>query len=117
MHVQNKNGLLPGQEQEHVAGPGRPSDPGTFGTHDSPHGRDPLAIKQIRKTFGTDKSPLQVNFKGGSPLSTESKEITQLISSMQNSKKSAGIIQETMASDKKKDDKGTLLDETQLIDE
>jgi hypothetical protein len=36
---------------------------------------------------------------------------------MQNSKKSAGIIQETMASDKKKDDKGTLLDETQLIDE
>ncbi len=117
MHVANKDGLLPGEEQEHVAGPGRPSDPGTFGTQDSPHGRDPLAIKQLTKSLGTDKSPLQVKFRGGSPLSTENKEINSLINSLKSSSKSPKIIQETLGKEKKKDDSGTLLDESQLIDE
>ena len=117
MHVANKGELLPGQEQEHVAGPGRPSDPGTFGTHDSPHGRDPLAIKQLGKSLETDKSPLQHNFKGGSPLSTESKEINSLINSLQTVKKTPKIIQETMTTTQKKDDSGTMLDESQLIQE
>jgi hypothetical protein len=117
MHVTNKGGLLPGQEQEHVAGPGRPSDPGTFGTHDSPHGRDPLAIKQLGKTFSSDQSPLQHKYKGGSPLSTENKHITQLINSLQSIKKSPKIIQETLSTKQKDDDKGTMLDESQLIAE
>jgi hypothetical protein len=116
MHVANKGELLPGQEQEHVAGPGRPSDPGTFGTHDSPHGRDPLAIKQLGKSLGADKSPLQVNFRGNNPLSTESKEISQLINSMQSLKKSPKVIQETLSKDTKSDDTGTMLDESQLIE-
>ena len=117
MHVANKGELLPGQEQEHIAGPGRPSDPGTFGTHDSPHGRDPLAIKQLGKSLGTDKSPLQHKYKGGSPLSTESREMTQFIDSLSTLKKSSKIIQETLTNDKKNNDSGTMLDESQLIDE
>ena len=117
MHVANKGGLLPGEEQEHVAGPGRPSDPGTFGTHDSPHGRDPLAIKQLSKTFKADKSPLQVNFRGNNPLSTENKEINSLINSLQNTQKTPKIIQETLSKEEKNTDNGTMLDESQLIDE
>jgi hypothetical protein len=115
MHTANRGELLPGQEQEHVAGPGRPSDPGTFGTHASPHGRDPLAIKQLGKTFSSDKSPLQHNFKGGSPLSTENKDISRLIQSLKLTKKSPEIIQETLSKKKKSDDSGTMLDESQLI--
>jgi hypothetical protein len=115
MHTANRGELLPGQEQEHVAGPGRPADPGTFGTHSSPHGRDPLAIKQLGKTFSSDKSPLQPKFKGGNPLSTENKEINNLLNSLNSVKKSPKVIQETLSTDKKDTDKGTLLDENQLI--
>mgnify|MGYP003314700647 CR=1 FL=1 len=35
MHVANKGGLLPGQEQEHVAGPGRPQGPINGKSHNS----------------------------------------------------------------------------------
>ena len=115
MHVATNGELLPGQEQEHVGGTGRPSDPGTFGTHDSPHGRDPLAIKQLGNTFSTDKSPLQHKYKGGSPLSTENKEINSLINSMKLKQKTSAIIQETLSKKKESEDNGTMLDESQLI--
>ena len=117
MHVQNKNGLLPGQEQEHVAGPGRPEEPGTAGTHDSPDGRDPLAIKQLGKTFSSDQNPLQHKFKGGSPLSTENREINALVNALSSVKKSSKIIQESLSENTKNDDNGTMLDESQLLEE
>ena len=106
MHVANKDGLLPGQEQEHVAGPGRPAGPTTGKSHASPFGRDPLAIKQLGQTFTTDKSPLQQKYRGGSPLSTEAKEI-------QNSK----IIKQTMITEVENKDDGTMLDENQLLED
>ena len=115
MHVANKGELLPGQEQEHIAGPGRPSDPGTFGTHDSPHGRAPLAIKQLGKSLGTDKSPLQHKYRGGSPLSTESTEAAAIIQQLEKIKKTPKIIQESLSEKKEDPDKGTLLDEKNLI--
>ena len=117
MHTANRGDLLPGMEQEHKGGTGRPEEPGTWGTHDSPHGRDPLAIKQLSKSFATDKNPLQHKYKGGSPLSTESKEIVSLLKSLKSPKKTPDIIQESMATETKKDDKGTMLDESQLIDD
>jgi hypothetical protein len=117
MHVANKEGLLPGQEQEHVAGPGRPKGPTTGRSHQSPFGRDPLAAKEIGKTFSTDKSPLQPKFRGGTPLSTESKEIQSLVSSLETRSKSPKIIQETMSKTKENNDKGTMLDEDQLFEE
>ena len=113
MHVANKGGLLPGQEQEHVAGPGRPKDNNTWGTHASPHGRDPLAIKALGNSLSADKSPLQHNYRGGSPLSTENIEINSLISSMKTSK----VIKQTLLKESEKVDSGTLLDESQLIEE
>jgi len=117
MHVANKGGLLPGQEQEHVAGPGRPAGPTTGKSHDSQFGRDPLAAKSIGQTFSSDQSPLQHKFKGGSPLSTENIEINHLIDSMKTLNKSTKVIQQTMINEKKDDDQGTMLDESQLIEE
>jgi len=113
MHVANKGGLLPGQEQEHVAGPGRPKDNNTWGTHDSPHGRDPLAIKSLGNSLSTDKSPLQHQYRGSSPLSTENIQINSLINSM----KSSNIIKQTLLSEKQDKDTGTMLDESQLIED
>jgi hypothetical protein len=117
MHVANKGGLLPGQEQEHVAGPGRPAGPTTGKSHDSPFGRDPLAAKSISQTFSGDKTPLQHKYKTGTPLSTENIEINNLIGSLKSSRKSSKIIQQTMITEKKNDDQGTMLDESQLIEE
>ena len=117
MHVANKGELLPGMEQEHVAGPGRPKGPTTGKSHKSPFGRDPIGAKQLGKTFKTDQSPLQHKFRGGGPLSTESKEVTQLINSLKTNRKSPKIIQETMSEKSKDTDKGTMLDESQLIQE
>ena len=114
MHVANKDGLLPGQEQEHVAGPGRPAGPTTGKSHASPFGRDPLAIKQLGQTFTTDKSPLQQKYRGGSPLSTEAKEIQNLIGTM---KKSSKIIKQTMITEVENKDDGTMLDENQLLED
>ena len=113
MHVANNDGLLPGQEQEHVAGTGRPPEHQSWGTHDSPHGRDPLAIKALGKSLSTDKSPLQHNYRGGSPLSTENIQINSLINSM----KSSNIIKQTLLNEKRDKDFGTMLDESQLIEE
>tara|TARA_R100001443_G_scaffold74150_1_gene81958 strand:- start:3607 stop:4101 length:495 start_codon:yes stop_codon:yes gene_type:complete len=116
MHVANKGELLPGQEQEHVAGTGRPKEPGTWGTHDSPHGRDPLAIKQISKSIETDKSPLQHNFRGG-PFNLESLD-KALMQSLANSKtKSKEILKESLQKTDEDKDKGTILDESQLLDD
>ena len=117
MHVANKGGLLPGQEQEHVAGPGRPKGPTTGKSHKSPFGRDPLAIKSIGQTFSNDASPLQHKFKGGSALSTENVEINNLIDSLKTSSKSSKVIKQTMLNEKKDNDQGTMLDEDQLIQE
>ena len=114
MHVANKGGLLPGQEQEHVAGPGRPQGPINGKSHNSTFGRDPLAAKDIGKTFATDASPIQHKYKGGSPLSTENLEVSNLIASMKNKSK---VIQQTMLNEDKTDDNGTMLDENQLLEE
>ena len=113
MHVADKGGLLPGQEQEHVAGPGRPEKHQSWGTHNSPHGRDPLAIKSLGTSLATDKSPLQHQYRGGSPLSTENIQINSLINSMKSSK----IIKQTLLKETQETDSGTLLDESQLIED
>mgnify|MGYP003629612187 FL=1 len=117
MHVANNDGLLPGQEQEHVAGTGRPSGPINGKSHNSTFGRDPLAIKSLGQTYNTDKSPLQHKYKGGSPLSTENVEINNLIGSMKASFKSPKILQQTLMKEEKDEDNGTMLDESQLLEE
>ena len=117
MHVATNDGLAPGQEQEHVAGPGRPNGPINGKSHNSTFGRDPLAIKSLGNAFDTDKSPLQHKYKGGSPLSTENVEINNLIGAMKASRKTPEILQQTMLNEDKIDDNGTMLDESQLLEE
>jgi len=118
MHVSNRNGeLLPGQEQKHVAGPGRPKEPGTWGSHDSPHGRDPIGIKSLDTSFNTDKSPLQHNYRNSSPLSIESKNVEALLGSLKLAFKTPDMLHESLNNKDNKSDSGTILDETQLIEE
>jgi len=118
MHVSNRNGeLLPGQEQKHVAGPGRPKEPGTWGSHDSPHGRDPIGIKSLDTSFNTDKSPLQHNYRNSSPLSIESKNVEALLGSLKSAFKTPDMLHESLNNKDNKSDSGTILDETQLIEE
>ena len=118
MHVANKGGeLLPGQEQEHVAGPGRPKEPGTWGKETSPNGKDPLAIKQLGKTFRTDPSPLQPQYRGGSPLSMENVNTKAFIQSLKSNVKTSAILQETLNAKETDKDSGTMLDESQLLDD
>jgi hypothetical protein len=118
MHVSTKfDGLAPGMEQEHVAGPGRPKDVSTWGKHSSPHGRDPLGAKEMSKTFSTDKSPLQHNFKNGSPLSTESIESKAIIDTLKSKFKSPKILKQSLNESINDTDAGTMLDERQLLDQ
>jgi hypothetical protein len=117
MHVATKGELLPGMEQEHVAGPGRPKDTSTWGKHSSPHGRDPLGAKDLSSTFnGSPKTdPLQHTFRKSSALSIESTESKALIKSLSNNFKSSSIIQESLDKKSVDPDAGTLLDESQLL--
>ena len=120
MHVATKNDNLPGMEQEHVAGPGRPKDSKTWGTHDSPHGRDPLGAKSLAGSFNTDSSPLQHNYRKSGPLSTENTSFVEMLrqSTLNSNTKSPSIIQESIKeTDKSSSDSGTMLDESQLLDE
>ena len=81
----------------------------------SPHGRDPLGSKALSGTFNTDKSPLQAQTRKSSPLSVENK---QLVNTIQTSLKTRKIIRESISQsiDLSNDD-GTMLDESQLLDE
>lgn len=118
MHVSTKfDGLAPGVEQEHVAGPGRPKDASTWGKHSSPHGRDPLGAKEMTKSLGIDKSPLQHNFKNGSPLSIEHVESKAIIDSMKSKFKSPKVLKQSLNEEIKDIDAGTMLDERQLLDQ
>jgi hypothetical protein len=111
MHVATKGGLLPGQEQEHVAGPGRPEQIGVFSSQNSISGTDPLGGKNLSSTFTQDKNPLKHTFKKDNPLSME---VKTFINSLKNKK----ILQESLDAGKNNDnDNGTLLDENQLLED
>ena len=116
MHTATSGELLPGQEQEHVGGSGRPKGPITGKSHKSALGRDPLGIKQISKAFDTDKSPLQHNFRNG-PFSMETIDKGLMQSLMNSRTKSQQILKESLQKSTEDKDKGTILDESQLLDD
>lgn len=116
MHVATKNGgLLPGMEQEHVAGPGRPKDIDSWGKHRSPFTRDPIAAKELTKTFSADQSPLSSKLRGGSVMSMENKETRHLVNTMINKMKTPSVILESLSTSQKDTDIGTMLDESQIL--
>jgi hypothetical protein len=92
-------------------------EPGTWGKETSPNGKDPLAIKQLGKTFQTDPSPLQPQYRGGSPLSMENVNTKAFIQSLKSNIKTSAILQETLNAKETDKDSGTMLDESQLLDD
>ena len=117
MHVSNKNGLLPGMEQEYVAGPGRPKQPGVFSSQNSVNGRDPLGSKNLSSTFTQDKNPIQHTYRKTNPLSMEVKTFIDGLNN-NSSLKSKNILKESLDKNtKSNDDAGTLLDESQLLED
>ena len=114
MHVANRGELLPGQEQEHVAGPGAPKQAKT-NLDAAAAGRDPIGAKNLASTFTTDKSPLQHNFRKTNPLRLEEQSFIDTLGN--SSIKNRSILKESLeGKEQKVDDTGTLLDESQLLD-
>jgi hypothetical protein len=103
-------------------GAGRPPEHGsTYGTDDSPFGRDPIGKKDISKSMSLDKK-ISHNYKGGSPLALEgqelSKEMEKMIQSMSGIKvKTKSIISESLKKREDKKDESSLLDENVLLEE
>ena len=118
MHTATGNDI-PGQQDEGadnpVAGPGRPKKFGAFGRANSVYGRDPVGSKMQDKALTTDKSPLQHKYRGGGPLSTEAKIKQKLIDQLQKTQKTSKILKESLSNKKEDPDKGTMLDEQNLI--
>ena len=72
--------------------------------------------KQISKAFDTDKSPLQHNFRNG-PFSMETIDKGLMQSLMNSRTKSQQILKESLQKSTEDKDKGTILDESQLLDD
>ena len=115
MHMQG-NLDIPGAQDEGadnpVAGPGRPKKYGSWNRANSDYGRDALGDKSIDNAFATDKSPLQHKYRGGSPLSTEALALASFLS---KKTKPSSILHESLLTVQKDLDKGTILDESILI--
>ena len=110
MHIANK--LYDPRTKENVAGPGRPKESGTMGKHKDDFGRDPIAAKELTSTFKADVSADAPKYRGGSPLSIESKERKSFIASLGGIKNKA--ITTSLLKEDVDLDKGTFLDETKL---
>ena len=117
MHVATKGELLPGQEQEHVGGTGRPPESHTWGTHKSDFTRDPLSIKDLSNTFKTSSNQLTTKSRKDT-LSFESKHDVNVanIIDLMPGHKTKQIIKETMTTGTADSESG-LLDENQLLDD
>lgn len=98
-------------------GAGRPAKNLDYGTDNSPFGRDPIGRKDVGNTLKVNNSP-KANYKGGTPLSLENKDIEKLIGSMSGIKiKTKRIISESLKPVTVKENEPNLLDENNLLDE
>ena len=98
-------------------GAGRPAKNLSYGTDDSPFGRDPIGKKDVSNTLKVNNSP-KANHKGNSPLSLENRDIGKLIDSMSGIKiKTKKIISESLKPSIKEEIESNLLNENNLLDE
>jgi hypothetical protein len=98
-------------------GAGRPAKNLDYGTDNSPFGRDPIGKKDVGNTLKVNNSP-KANYKGGTPLSLENKDIEKLIGSMSGIKiKTKSIISESLKPSIVQEIEPNLLDENNLLDE
>ena len=106
-------------EEESDVPVGRPDIGMTYTSAEHPGGQDPIGDKDMHKTFTQDKQPLKHNFRGNSPLARENKheKYKNVINSLKSSQKTKHVLKETLKEDKKEyNDKGSLLDEGNIID-
>ena len=106
-------------EEESDAPVGRPDIGMKYKSTEHPGGQDPIGDKDMHKTFTQDKQPLKHNFRGNSPLARENKheKYKNVINSLKSSQKTKHVLKETLQEDKKEyNDKGSLLDEGNIID-
>ena len=111
-------GQNPGEETSD-APVGRPDIGMKYKSTEHPGGQDPIGDKDMHKTFTQDKNPLKHNFRGNSPLARENKheKYKNVINSLKSSHKTKHVLKETLQADKKEyNDKGSLLDEGNIID-
>lgn len=98
-------------------GAGRPAKNLSYGTDNSPFGRDPIGKKDVGNTLKVNNSP-KANHKGNSPLSLENRDIGKLIDSMSGIKiKTKKIISESLKPSIKEEIESNLLNENNLLDE
>jgi hypothetical protein len=98
-------------------GAGRPAKNLNYGTDNSPFGRDPIGRKDVGNTLKVNNSP-RVDYRGGSPLSLENRDIEKLIGSMSGIKiKTKKIISESLKPIDNRENESNLLDENNLLDE
>ena len=98
---------------------GRPDIGMKYKSTEHPGGQDPIGDKDMHKTFTSDKQPLKHNFRGNSPLARENKQqkYKDVIKSIQSKIKTKSVLKETLEEKKKEyNDKGSLLDEGNIID-
>lgn len=98
-------------------GAGRPAKNLNYGTDNSPFGRDPIGRKDVGNTLKVNNSP-RADYRGGSPLSLENRDIEKLIDSMSGIKiKTKKIISDSLKPIDKRENESNLLDENNLLDE
>ena len=98
-------------------GAGRPAKNLDYGTDNSPFGRDPIGKKDVGNTLKVNSSP-KSNYKGGTPLSLENRDIEKLIGSMSGIKvKTRQIISESLKPSNKSENEPELLNENNLLEE
>ena len=111
-------GQQPGEEGSD-APVGRPDIGLKYKSTEHPGGQDPIGDKDMHKTFTKGKQPLKHNFRGNSPLAREDKRVKykNVLKSLRSTGKTKSVLKETLT-DKKKvyNDKGSLLDEGNIID-
>jgi len=113
MHIATKMSL-PGMPTKNTPGPGRPKKYGTWGRHKDAFGRDPFGVKDTNKLYdlSTTTTP-----RGGSALSTEQTEFTAFIKQLPSTLKTTTILHESLHSEQQDNDFGTMLDESNLLND
>jgi hypothetical protein len=98
-------------------GAGRPAKNLNYGTDKHPMGRDPIGRKDVGNTLKVNSSTRH-DYRGGSPLSLENKDVGKIIGSMSGIKvKTKKIISDSLKPSVKQEIEPNLLDENNLLDE
>lgn len=107
----------PQEEEEWMKNVGAPKKGQTYGTHKSGFGRDPLGKENSVNFPKGTASPIRHTYRGGSALSLENKTMLQSLKGKLYKTEKSKILNESLKTETKVRDIGTMLDENNLIDD